>query len=711
MATLGKIRSKGPLLIIVIGLALFAFIAGDAWKIFQSGQKTDAGEVYGKSLSAQDFQKMLEEYTQIVEFSSGLTSLTDEQRTQMQEEVWRTYVNNQIVEHEAKKLGLTVSDAEMQYILTQGTHPMLRQTPFVNQSTGLFDKDMLHKFLTDYTQMDQNKIPAEYQEQYRKLYGYWAFLEKTIRQNRLAEKYQSLVSHTLITNKVETEASFNARINTTDFLLAAVPYTSVSDDQVPVTDADLKAVYEKRKERFKQMMESRDIKYIDIQVKASAADRAAIEQDVEQAKQKLEEGGDYKAIIREAGSEAVYSELFQTKSAFPADVVSRLDQITSGQVVEPYYNTEDNTLNTFKLLAVTTEADSVKFRQIPVSRATEEETQTLADSIYNALKGGADYAELAKRYGAPEEGQWITSEAYENVPNLDATTEKLFATVFTMGTNEIQNLELPNARIILQVLEKKAPTEKYKLALVKKTVAFSKDTYSKAYNKLSSFVAANPTLDKLVANAEKEGYRVQERKDLYSGEHNVAGVRRTETALRWIFSAKEGAMSQMYECGDNDHLLVVALTGINKEGYRPFEKVKEEVRFEAMRDKRAEKLLSDIGAMNISSFAQTSKIPNVVTDSLKHVSFARAAYVSATNTSEPVLSAYVGAPLNKVTKTIKGNAAVYILQPYHKEKLEETFNSTSETQRIQGMNMQAASRFMNDLYMKAKVKDHRYLYF
>ncbi len=711
MATLGKIRSKGPLLIIVIGLALFAFIAGDAWKIFQSHRTADAGEIYGKPLSAMDFQSMLEEYSNIIEISSGSSAMTDEQRAQMQEEVWRTYVNNTIIEHEANALGLTVSDEEMQYILTQGTHPMLRQTPFINQSTGLFDKDMLYKFLTDYTQMDPSQIPFEYMEQYRRMYEYWVFLEKTIRQNRLAEKYQNLISQTILTNSIETEASYNARIHTTDFLLAAVPYTSVPDSEVPLTDSDLKAVYDKRKERFKQTVESRDIKYIDLEIKASAADRAAIEEEVEQAQIKLEEGGDYKAILREAGSEALYSDLYHTKSAYSADVASRLDQLSPGQVAAPYYNSEDNTLNTFKLLASTTEADSVRFRQIQVSRATAQETSELADSIYNALRGGADFATLAAQYGAPAEDQWINTQVYENVPNLDAHTENLFSTVFSMSSNEIRNLELPNGRLILQVLEKKAPVSKYKIALVKKTVTFSKETYSKAYNKLSSFIAANPTVEKMAANAENEGFRLLERRDMYSAEHNVAGVRRTENVLRWIFSAKEGELSQMYECGDNDHLMVVAVTGINKEGYRPFEKVKEELKFEAMRDKRAEKLLSEINGMNINSFAQAANIPNVVTDSLKHVSFARAAYVSATTASEPVLSAWVNAPVDKVTRPIRGTAAIYILQPYNKEKLDETFNKEMESQRIQSLNMQAASRFMNDLYSKAKVKDTRYLYF
>ena len=132
MATLQNIRSKGPLLVIVIGLALFAFIAGDAWKVLQPHQSHDVGEVNGDALSAQDYQALVEEYTDIIKFSSGTTSLSDDQTNQVKDEVWRTYVNNKLLENEAKKLGLTVSKAEIQAIIDAGVHPLLQQTPFRN---------------------------------------------------------------------------------------------------------------------------------------------------------------------------------------------------------------------------------------------------------------------------------------------------------------------------------------------------------------------------------------------------------------------------------------------------------------------------------------------------------------------------------------------------------------------------------------------------
>src|SRR5574344_468233 len=187
MATLQKIRSKGPLLVIVIGLALFAFIAGDAWQVLGPRQSTVAGEVNGKSISAKEFQDLVEEYTDVVKMTTGSSSLTEEQNDQVKDEVWQTYVNNQLISKEAKKLGLVVTDEELQSIIDAGSDPMLQQTPFRNPQTGMFDKDMLNKFLIDYKKMDSKTMPQQYMEYYQSIYKFWSFVEKNMVTNRLAQ--------------------------------------------------------------------------------------------------------------------------------------------------------------------------------------------------------------------------------------------------------------------------------------------------------------------------------------------------------------------------------------------------------------------------------------------------------------------------------------------------------------------------------------------
>ncbi len=712
MATLQKIRSKGPLLVIVIGLALFAFIAGDAWKIFQPHQTKDVGEIDGETLSAQDFQKLVEDYTEVVKFSSGMTSLTDEQTTQIKDEVWRSYVNNKLIENEAKKLGLTVSKAEVQAMIDEGTNPVLQQTPFKNQKTGLFDKDMLKKFLVDYSKMDKSKMPAQYTEYYESMFKFWTFVEKNLVQSRLAEKYQNLIARSLISNPVEAKAAFEARVNTADYLVAAIPYTSIQDASIKVSDSELKDLYNKKKEQFKQYVESRNIKYIDVQVLPSKTDKATIEKEVKDYTTQLAGvAGDYTNFIRTTESEVPFADLFYSKTAFPTDIAARVDSSAIGQIYGPYYNQTDNTFNSFKVLAKQSAADSIQFRQIQIAAATPEKTKALADSVYNAIKSGSDFATIAKKYNGSPEAQWVTSQAYEGA-SLTADNVKLFSTLFNLGVNETANIALPQANIIMQVVDKKAVKDKYKVAVIKKTVNFSKETYNKVYNDFSQFIASNPTLEKINANAEAKGYKLLERNDLYSAEHTIGGIKGTRDAMKWVFEASKGDVSQMYECGESDHLLVVAVTGIIEEGYRPLEAVKDQLKAEIIKDKKAEKIMADIKAKNLTSFEQCKTIPNVVTDSVKHVSFAAPAYVSSVRSSEPVLSAYASiAQLNKLSGPVKGNAAVFVFQPFNKEKLKEVYNQKDEEQKVKNMAARTVSRFVNDLYIKANVKDNRYLFF
>ncbi len=712
MATLQKIRSKGPLLVIVIGLALFAFIAGDAWKVLQPHQgKQDVGEVNGEVLSAQDYQKMVDELSEVIKLTNGLNSLTEDQLNNVKDQVWQSYVNNKLIAEQAEKLGLKVTDAEIQSIIDQGTHPLLMQTPFRNQQTGMFDKDMLKKFLVDYANLNASQMPAQYVEYYQKMGAFWQFVEKTLTQSTLAEKYQNLVAKSLISNPVAAEDAFNSRTEQSDLLLAGVPYSSINDSTIQVSDSEIKDRYNEKKEQFKQLVETRDIRYIDVKVVPSDADRKAVEKEVtEYSNQLASTTADFGTFVRSTGSSVNYSDVPVSKSVFPADVASRLDSTNVDEVYGPYYNQTDDSFNAFKLLAKVSSPDSIQFRQIQVYADTEEKTKTLADSIYNALKGGADFAAVAKIYGQTGEATWVNAQSWEG-SELDADNSKFINTLLNQPVNELANLNMGQANLILQVMNKKSMQTKYKVAVVKREVEFSKETYNAAYNKFSQFVAQNTTIDSMVKNAEESGYTLMPRTDLSSAEHYVGGVRSTREALKWIFAAKPGEVSPLYECGENDHLMVVALDKIHEAGYRDINSVAEMLRAEIRRDKKAEKIMEEMKKYN--SIAQVKGMKDAVSDSVKHVTFSAPAYISVTRSSEPVIGAVAAkTAANKVSAPIKGNGGVYMIQVYAKEKGSEKFDAKQEEATLTNMAVRiAGNQIINDLYQKAKVVDQRYLFF
>lgn len=719
MTALGKIRSKGILLIIIIGLGLFAFIAEEAFRSCNGikGQNSQQiGEVLGEKIYVQDFQKLLEEYQDAMKLTMRTDNLSEDQLNQLKDQVWQQLVSERVMKEDCKKLGLTVTEDELQNVLNDGTNQLLTQTPFVNQQTGRFDVSILKQFIDAYRKAEASNNSQQL-DQMRPAYNYWLFVEKNLRTQLLAQKYQSLLANCVLSNKVEAKMAFNEENEEAQIQLASIAYNTIKDADIKVTDEELKAKYEELKPAFRQQQETRDVKMVDVQVKASTTDRAQLQKDMAGYQKQLAAAADPTQVVSKSGSMIQYIGLPVSGKAFQQypDIASKIDSMAVGTtgVVE---NTKDNTYNIVRILSRTELPDSVEFRQIQVGGKTLEAARASADSIQKALAAGGDFQAIAKRYGQDSTTTWFTGAMYEQASTMSQDNRAYIEALLNGAVGSTQNIELTQGNVVIQVLNRKAMKSKAVAAVIKKEIRFSDNTYSKAYNRFSQFVTqSQASLADLQKHATKFGYTVQDLNDFATSSHTVGNVGGSgiRDAIKWIFEAKEGQVSQLFEAGkENDHLLVLCMTKIHPQGYRPWDdaQVKEILKREVIRDKKAEMIMAKLKGVNSIAAAQAK---GAKVSTVNQITFAAPAFIQATGAAEPALSGAVAATAQGkfCSAPVKGNAGVYVFQVVKKQMRPAKYNEEQQIQMCRQRAMQYMGNFMQDLVFGAGVVDSRYLFF
>lgn len=712
MATLQSIRSKGPLLLIIIGLAMLAFILGDAWKIIRPNQGIQyVGTIAGEDITALDFQDELEVYTDVVKFANQISDITEEEQNSLKDEVWSTMVRTRLIENEAKGIGLTVTDAEVRDVIERGTDPMLARTPFSN-TEGSFDADILKSFLAFYKELDPTMVQAEEYQYYQSMYNYWLFIEKNIKSNLLYDKYTSLIKASILCNPVASKSAFDNRIKRADVLMALLPYSSIADADVKVTSSDLKAVYNEAKPALYNYSENRDIVYIDYEILPSQADRDALLAEVNEIVDQLEgDVEDYASFLRRAGSVESFSEVARSAKNLPMDVAERLDSVKEGGVFGPYYSAYDDTYNAFKYISSTTGYDSIQFALIQVDMEDEAAAEKRADSIITAArKRGADFQAIAQNYGQSAPEQWLAADSYEPAA-IDGENALYVNTLNSMKKGDVTRINVQGVILIIKVSDVKTPLKKYNLAVVKRPVEFSEETSNAAYNKLSAFLAQNTTVEDLKNNAEDSDFRLLFYPGFENYNHNVGGVAKSREALRWAFEAQEGEVSRIYEVGNaNDHLLAVGVEKINPRGTRSIQDAAASLSLKALNNKKFEVLKGQLAGKSID---ELKAIDGVRLDTIRSLNFNNDAYISSIFSNEAIVGPSVfNLEQNELTVPMKGENCAFVAEKISEDRYTAEFDEASESLRTRSM---VSSRIMGsileELYYKAKVVDNRYQIF
>ena len=268
--------------------------------------------------------------------------------------------------------------------------------------------------------------------------------------------------------------------------------------------------------------------------------------------------------------------------------------------------------------------------------------------------------------------------------------------------------------IVVRITDRRRFIPKYDVAVIKRSMAFSNETYNKAFSKFSSFLAGNPTVEEIEANAANEGYNVLTRNNVRSTEHKLVNVSDTRDAMRWVFDedTKVGDVSHLYECGENDHMLVIMLQGIHEKGYLPWdnEDIREFLTSEVMKDKKAAMLAEKMNG--VKSVADVAKMEGAVTDTVRHITFAGNAFISKLGSSEPTLSGSVSkAKTGEFKSGIKGKAAVYAYQVLGQKSTGVKYDQKDEEQRLAQAISRNLGNWQAELLQKADITDKRYLFY
>ena len=715
MAAIGKIRSWGPGLVVILGLGLVGFIAQDGFSTCKGQAQVDsstAGVIDGEKIEIQEFQSLVGEYQEFAKLQ-GQDNLNEDQLNSLRDYVWNECVNNKLVEEQAAKLGLTVTDEEVVNVLKEGTHPAISETPllsqFVNPQTRAFDANQVAAYREYLKQQSQSNAQAA--EQAVLFERCWPVAERILAQKILEMKYQTLLAGCVMSNPVSAKAAFDNQNIESEVIMASMPYASINDNEIEVTDADLKAKYDEMKEQFKTRADLAEIKYVVCQVTASKKDRDALMEVMQKASKALKsDSASVSDVVREAQSQVAYLGLPLSKNALPSDLADSISKMGAGQVTAPF-ESRDNTLNVVKLFSKENVADSIEFRMI--SLMGMQSAKATADSIMKSISAGVAFDSIAKKYNQRGEKTWMTSNEYESAPTLTADNKAIYTALLKAPVNEVKDLELSQGHIILQITQRKGNVEKFNVAIVKRAIDFSNETYNETYNKFSQFVSESQDIEGLQAKCADYGYVVMDGQ-VTNADHTIANIRSSHDAIKWLFTeAEEGHISKVFDrCGDNDRLMVVGLSKLTPKGYAAQSTVEATLKQEVLRDKKFAKLSEKLAGVKSVAEAQAK---GARLDSISHITFRAPVYVPSIVMPEPALSgAVAGTEKGAFSKhVVKGQAGAYVFQVINRTQREGvTFNEkVSEAALRQSALQQTVGMAMQELRDKVEIKDNRYIFF
>ncbi|MDU1892342.1 MAG: SurA N-terminal domain-containing protein [Dysgonomonas sp.] len=699
MAALQKIRSKSGLLvgIIAVGLLAFVFPWGEV-TTFVNKLRDKAFVVDGEVITTKAYSDRIAEYENFQKLMSGQNSLDEFTSSQIREFVYNQMTKEILLDEQAKKLGLEVTNEELKdMVYGVNMAPILYQIPmFANPQTGQFDKAFMMQFLEVINQ-DINALPEEQRPEIMARRQIWSFVQNMMKYQRLEEKYASLVAGSILVNNTEAKAMYDGSKNVADIAYVMQPYSSVADSTVTVSDKDIKALYDLRKNNFKLNSELRKISYFIKDVLPSDEDYAVIEKTMEDVHEKLLTTDNPAALVSEYSS-SQYVDAFISVSSLPVDARDFVNSASVGNVSVP--ERVEQSYIQYKLVDRTVAADSVKLQMISIPQSIDPKISAhLTDSLMAVIKGGKSFGTVAE-------------ELYpgSNGGSLGWATEMMLASTgiakecFAASKGEILRLPINGQTQLIHIEDKTNPVSKVKLAVVQMPVIISDKTQNALDNELNQFVTENGNMENFDNAALTKGYTIISNATINPAEIALGQATGSRQVIHWAFNEKVGSVKKFDMA---DKRIIAIIKGEIKGDYMPVSEVSTVLKAELVNDKKAEKIISDLKAKNLASLPAYAEAVSGKVDTINFVTF------QANNLTgigfEPIMNVVASsAPVNTLQEPLKGRSGVYIANVTNRTEDTKAFDEEQTKQTIrQGNFYQLMSQSYNVLRDKMKVEDNR----
>ena len=639
MTTLQRIRNHGIILLIVVGVAMLAFILGDflnSGSSFFNRSRENVGVIAGHKVHYTEYEAAKDQLTEVYKIESGSNDINEELGMQIRSQVWQMMLMDYTLREQAQAIGMDVTSEELSNLcIGENPHQLITQRRAFYDETGKFNRFALINFLNSLAQEPETQEQAANMQQAK---NYWLYWENAVRLTHMQDKYVNLLSQLLTANPLDAKYAFDARQTTVNVEFVQQPFFAVADSLVKVTDADIKKLYNAQKEQYKRTP-NRSLVYVGFPIEPSEADFSEVEQLMKTLENDFQTKEDVATIVN-SNSDILYDGRDYSETTIPAEY----KEFAFGKGVKKGQYTELTFANdTYSMARIMecgySKPDSVKLVLVANGEGTED----------------------------VELGWFQASELQKTIADPAFAGRK--GSTFTVSSGMGEQT--------FKIADKSNPTPKVKLAILSRKVTPSSKTYGILYNEAKQFIVNNNSIDSLRQSAQELGLSVTPAFALDANADKVNDLKSSRPIVRWAYEATVGDLSDVFECGNQ--FVVAALTEINDGEYRTLNEVRAELQMQALADKKADYIINQLNG--VTTLEAAAELFDAEIQSAEGISLA-SYRLGAAGVEPAVIGAALALESNTTSAPVKGNMGVYMVRIGEKTVAEGELNAEQEIQQL-----------------------------